>query len=186
LGTDEKGENMTGRGRRTAGAALAAFALAACGQGTTVEEQPAATALPEPAVMTAESRTMDTRTASSLAWNDLVVEGFNPGAKISVLNGDPAAAGPYTLRLQFPAGYEFPVHWHPGVENLTVLSGAFLLAMGETANRTSQREYGPGDYLYIPARMSHFGGAREATVIQLHGIGPFAINLGTPTPTATQ
>jgi hypothetical protein len=27
--------------------------------------------------------------------------------------------------------------------------------------------------------MSHFGGAREVTVIQLHGIGPFAINLGT-------
>jgi quercetin dioxygenase-like cupin family protein len=178
---------MTGAARRSISFGLAAFTLAACGQGAKVEEQqPAATALPQPAVMTTESRAMETRPASSLAWNDLVVEGFNPGAKISVLNGDPAAAGPYTLRLQFPAGYEFPVHWHPGVENLTVLSGTFLLAMGETANRTAQREYGPGDYLYVPARMSHFGGAREATVIQLHGIGPFAINLGTPPATATQ
>jgi quercetin dioxygenase-like cupin family protein len=174
---------MTATGRRSISFVLAAFTLAACGPATTVEEQPAtaATADPQPAVMTAESRTMDVRAASSLVWGDLVVEGFNPGAKISVLNGDPAAAAPYTLRLQFPAGYEFPVHWHPGVENLTVVSGTFLLGMGNTADRTAQKAYGPGDYLYIPARMSHFGGAREATVIQLHGIGPFAINLGTPT-----
>jgi hypothetical protein len=27
--------------------------------------------------------------------------------------------------------------------------------------------------------MSHYGGARDVTVIQLHGTGPFAINLGT-------
>jgi quercetin dioxygenase-like cupin family protein len=172
---------MTGTGRRSISVALAAFTLAACGPGATVEEQPAATAQPPAAVMTTESRTMEERAASALVWGDLVVEGFNPGAKISVLNGDPAAAAPYTLRLQFPAGYEFPVHWHPGVENLTVLSGTFLLGMGNTADRTAQRAYKPGDYLYIPARMSHFGGAREATVIQLHGIGPFAINLGTPT-----
>ncbi|MEX2110757.1 MAG: cupin domain-containing protein [Gemmatimonadaceae bacterium] len=173
---------MTRAGSRRITFALTAFTLAACGPGATVEEQPAATAQPEAAVMTAESRTMDARAASSLVWGDLVVEGFNPGAKISVLNGDPAAAGPYTLRLRFPDGYEFPVHWHPGVENLTVLSGTFLLSMGNTADRTAQRAYGPGDYLYIPARMSHFGGARGETVIQLHGIGPFAINLGTPTP----
>ncbi len=37
-----------------------------------------------------------------------------------------------------------------------------------------------GDFLYIPARMSHPGGAKGVTVVQLHGTGPFAINLGTP------
>ena len=183
---------MTRAGSRRITFALTAFTLAACGPGATVEQQPGATveqqpaatatATEQPAVMSTESRTMDTRAASALTWGDLVVPGFNPGAKITVLNGDPAAAGPYTLRLRFPDGYEFPVHWHPGVENLTVLSGTFLLSMGNTADRTSQRAYGPGDYLYIPARMSHFGGARGETVIQLHGIGPFAINLGTPAP----
>lgn len=180
---------MTRAGSRRITFALTAFTLAACGPGATVEQQPGATAeqqpaatAEQPAVMSTESRTMDTRAASSLTWGDLVVPGFNPGAKITVLNGDPDAAAPYTLRLRFPDGYEFPVHWHPGVENLTVLSGTILLSMGNTADRAAQRAYGPGDYLFIPARMSHFGGARGETVIQLHGIGPFAMNLGAPAP----
>lgn len=149
---------------------LTAFALAACAPVATVSQK---TAMPM------DTGTMEVRAASSLTWGDLVVPGFNPGAKIAVLHGDPAAPGAYTLRLQFPAGYVFPVHWHPSPENVTVVSGSLLLAMGNAADRTVQRAYGPGDYLYIPARMSHYGGAREPTVIQLHGIGPFAINLGT-------
>jgi quercetin dioxygenase-like cupin family protein len=126
----------------------------------------------------AVSTNMEVRPASGLKWGDLVVPGFDAGAKIAVLNGDPAAAGPYTLRLWFPAGYQFPVHWHPGTENLTVVSGTFLLAMGNSPDRSAQKAYAPGDFLYIPGRMSHHGGASEPTVIQLHGIGPFAINLG--------
>ena len=154
--------------RRTTTVVSAAFAFVACAPAVTVNTGTPAMG----------STNMEIRQASSLTWGDLVVPGFNPGAKISVLNGDPAAPGPYTLRLWFPAGYEFPVHWHPGTENLTVVSGTFLLAMGNSADRSRQRSYGPGDFLYIPGRMSHYGGARDVTVIQLHGIGPFAINLG--------
>ncbi len=154
------------RGRRTT-VVSAAFALIACAPAATVT-----TGTPMGSTM------MEIRQASSLTWGDLVVPGFNPGAKITVLNGDPALAGPYTLRLWFPAGYQFPVHWHPGTENLTVVSGKFLLAMGNNADRSAEKTYVPGDFLYVPGRMSHYGGASEPTVIQLHGIGPFAINLG--------
>jgi quercetin dioxygenase-like cupin family protein len=62
-------------------------------------------------------------------------------------------------------------------ENLTVLSGTLLLAMGERADEAKLKTYGPGDYLHMPATRPHFGGARGATVIQLHGQGPFKIEL---------
>jgi len=120
--------------------------------------------------------------ASGLSWSDFPRPGFDPGMKLAVLHGDPSKSGSYTIRLQFPAGYRFPVHWHPTAENLTVVSGTFLLGMGNTANWNALRTYAPGDYLYIPPRHAHFGGsgAQGLTVIQLHGQGPFQLILGAP------
>ncbi|MDQ6634581.1 MAG: SgcJ/EcaC family oxidoreductase [Gemmatimonadota bacterium] len=134
-------------------------------------------AAPGPAMMP-DMTDMEMRAGRAVTWTDLVVPGFPAGAKIAVLHGDPGGKGDYTLRLQFPDGYMFPVHWHPGGEHLTVLSGSFLLAMGNTTDAAALKTYEPGDFLYIPGRNSHFGGARGTTVIQLHGMAPFAINLG--------
>ncbi len=120
--------------------------------------------------------------ASAIAWADLSVPGFAPGSKMAVINGNPNEAGPYTLRLSFPDGYQFPAHWHPMPENVTVLSGALLLAMGDRVDASKLKAYGPGDFLHIEATHPHFGGARGATVIQLHGQGPFAINLAGNSP----
>ena len=119
---------------------------------------------------------------STLTWSDFSPAGFDPGMKLAVLEGDPGAKGPYVLRLSFPAGYRFPVHWHPGIENLTVVSGPFQLAMGNTADWNALRTYSPGDFIYIPPRHSHFGGsaAQAPSVIQLHGEGPFQLVLGAP------
>ena len=119
-----------------------------------------------------------------LVWAPLDVPGFLPGMKVAVLEGDPEKAGPYTLRLQFPAGYRFPGHSHPNTENLTVISGKFLLGMGERTDIRELKAYEPGDYLNIPPNMAHFGGADVETVIQLHGTGPFAINVTEQLPGA--
>lgn len=125
-----------------------------------------------------EASRVELRTTKVLIWSDLNVAGFAPGATMAVVHGDPTGTRDYIIRLRFPAGYRFPVHWHPNSEHLTVLSGNFLLAMGNTADESKLKSYGPGDFIYAPARMSHFGGARTATEIQLNGNGPFAINLG--------
>ena len=119
---------------------------------------------------------------SALTWSDFNPAGFDPGMKLAVLQGDPGAKGPYIVRLQLPAGYKFPVHWHPGIENLTVVSGPFQLAMGNTADWSALKTYAPGDFIYIPPRHAHFGGsaAGAASVIQLHGEGPFLLMLGPP------
>jgi uncharacterized protein (TIGR02246 family) len=142
------------------------------------------TPMPMPGAAAASMDMGDTQlvAASGLSWGDFTPPGFDPGMKLAVIRGDPSKTGPYTVRLQFPAGYRFPVHWHPGAENLTVVSGTFQLAMGNTADWSSLRSYAPGDYIYIPPRHAHFGGssAQGPSVIQLHGQGPFQVMLGAP------
>ena len=123
---------------------------------------------------------METRTGGSLTWTDLVVPGFPAGAKRAVLHGNPAGTGDYVMRLQFPDGFQVPVHWHTKAEHVTVLSGTFNIGMGGRADASLLRAYNPGDFAYMPGRSPHFATARGVTTVQLHGIGPFQINLGTP------
>jgi quercetin dioxygenase-like cupin family protein len=115
--------------------------------------------------------------AGGVSWQPLTVTGFPAGARMAVVHGDPAS-GDYTIRLQFPDGYMFPEHWHPKAEHVTVLSGELLLGPGSDAS--ARKTYSAGDFVYLPARNSHSGGAKGATIIQLHGMGPFAIYLGKP------
>lgn len=63
---------------------------------------------------------------------------------------------------------------------MTVLSGTFMLGMGAKADDSKLATYRPGAFLYIPGKMPHFGGAKGATVIQLHGQAPFKIELANP------
>ena len=116
--------------------------------------------------------------ANKVVFEPIEVPGFPTGMKIAVIAGDPnAASGDYVIRLQFPAGYRFPAHWHPMAENLTVLSGTFILGMGGKADDTKLVTYSPGAFMSIPGKMPHFGGAKGPTIIQLHGQAPFKIEL---------
>jgi ketosteroid isomerase-like protein/quercetin dioxygenase-like cupin family protein len=124
--------------------------------------------------------TMEVHSANTLSWGDLTAPGFAPGAKIAVLHGDPGGPGGFVLRLQFPDGYQIPVHWHPTGENVTVVSGSVALGMGNTFDASALHTYGPGDFAYLPPRQSHFGQAHGVTIVQVNGRGPFAINPGAP------
>ena len=117
---------------------------------------------------------------SSLTWVDWQPAGFAPGAKLAVFHGDPSKSGDYVIRLRFPDGYRFPVHYHPGSEHLTVLSGTFFLGMGSSGDWSQVKTYGPGDFIFAPALHPHYGGSQGVTEIQLHGQGPFGLILGSP------
>jgi len=99
-----------------------------------------------------------------------------PGAKLAVLEGDPAKDGPFTMRLMMPDGYRIPPHTHPKVEHVTVITGTFNLGMGEKFDQTAGRELPAGTFGFWPAGMKHFAWAKGETIIQLHGIGPWTIN----------
>ncbi|MBA3466451.1 MAG: SgcJ/EcaC family oxidoreductase [Gemmatimonadaceae bacterium] len=130
--------------------------------------------------MPMDAPTMEMHASNGLTWRPFQPAGFPAGAKIALMHGDRAKAGDYALRVTFPDGYEFPVHWHTSGEHVTVLSGTFLIAMGGSGDRSAVQAHGPGSFLYMPARTAHYGGARGETTVQLHGNGPFKLTLGTP------
>jgi ketosteroid isomerase-like protein/quercetin dioxygenase-like cupin family protein len=140
---------------------------------------PAAAAVAAPKPAAGDGAEMEILAARGLKWGPLEVPGFKPGIEIAAIHGDPSSEGDYTVRLRFPAGYAFPSHWHPNGEHLTVLRGTFRLGMGEKENPAALKTYLPGDFLYIPAKMAHFGGVQGPTEIQLHGTGPFQVILAT-------
>jgi ketosteroid isomerase-like protein/quercetin dioxygenase-like cupin family protein len=123
---------------------------------------------------------MEMHAANAITWGDLSAPSFPAGAKIAVLHGNPGGPGGFVLRLQFPDGYQIPVHWHPTGENVTVVSGSLSLGMGNTFDASALHTYGAGDFVYLPPVQSHYGQARGATIVQINGRGPFVINPGAP------
>lgn len=97
------------------------------------------------------------------------------GAQFAVLVGNPAEEGPFVMRLKFPAGYNIPPHRHPKEEHVTVLSGGFGMALGETHDRDAASLIGPGSFVRIPTSEAHFAWTEEETVVQINAMGPFGI-----------
>lgn len=102
------------------------------------------------------------------------------GAKLAVLEGDPAKEGAFTMRLKLPDGFKIMPHTHPKVEHVTVISGTFNLGMGDTFDPATGREMPAGTFGHWPPGMKHFAWAKGETVVQLHGIGPWVINYVNP------
>lgn len=102
------------------------------------------------------------------------------GAKMVVLAGDPAGSGLVTIRLQMPAGYTIPPHWHPTDEHVTVLSGSLSLGMGDKLDEAQAKTLTAGGYVVAPAKMHHFAMSKTGAVIQVNLNGPFAITYVNP------
>ncbi len=105
---------------------------------------------------------------------------FPKGAQFAVLQGDPSKDGEYTVRLQMPAGYYIAPHFHPADEHVTIISGTFRLGMGDMEDTTRTMTLKGGGFITAPATMHHFARAIEPTVVQVHGMGPFAITYVNP------
>jgi ketosteroid isomerase-like protein/quercetin dioxygenase-like cupin family protein len=127
-----------------------------------------------------EPTTFVARSGSALTWGDFGPTGFPPGAKRAVLSGDPSKPGPFVIRLNFPDGYQVPLHWHPTAESVTLISGGVNFGMGNTADMSATQAYSAGDFVVIPARHAHYLTARGPTILQVSGTGPFQVNLGAP------
>ena len=102
------------------------------------------------------------------------------GAEMAVLDGDPAAQGGYVLRVKFPDGYRVPPHWHPADENVTVVSGTLMAGMGDKFDVAAMKTLPAGSFVNMKANMRHYVQAKGATVVQVHGIGPFAVTYVNP------
>ena len=107
---------------------------------------------------------------------------FPAGAEIAVLQGDPTVEGElFTVRLRFPDGYVIAPHWHPTDEHVTVISGTFLVGLGDTFDEAALLPpLESGDFITAPANANHFARAQGSTDVQIHAIGPFQMTYVDP------
>ncbi|HEU0199453.1 MAG TPA: cupin domain-containing protein [Burkholderiaceae bacterium] len=115
---------------------------------------------------------------SDLVWKD--APAVARGAKIAVIEGPLDKAVPFTFRLALPANARIAPHVHPAFERVTVLSGTFYFTRGDTYEPSQTQALGPGSVAVMPPGTPMFGYTKEATVIQLHGVGPWGIKYLNP------
>lgn len=111
---------------------------------------------------------------ADLKWMD-VPPGLPKGAMVAVLSGDPSKAGTFTIRLKFPANYAVKPHWHPTAENITVIEGTLYMGTQETFNKQNAGKLEKGGFASMPAKFVHYAFCNDPVVLQIHGMGPFAI-----------
>ncbi len=117
--------------------------------------------------------------APALAWGPAPPV-FPAGAKMAVLQGDPSKEGLFTVRLDLPDGYRVAPHYHPTDEYLTVISGTFLLGMGDALATDKAIALRPGDFGTVDANKHHYALTRGRTVVQVHAMGPFILTYVSP------
>jgi hypothetical protein len=108
------------------------------------------------------------------------------GARLTVIEGDPAKAGEFTMRLWMPANYRIPSHFHPVTEHVTVVQGTFFVGMGEKFDATQGHRLPVGSFGALPASMRHFAWTEGETIIQLHGVGPWSLTYVNPADDPTR
>jgi len=106
-------------------------------------------------------------TVERLYWRP-ALPGMPSEIKFAALEGNPLESGPFTIRLALQAGQRMPWHRYPEPIRMTVLSGA--LAMGMEG-----RELSAGGFFACPAQQPQSYVARDASVVQISGMGPWRI-----------
>src|SRR5262245_53936912 len=92
------------------------------------------------------------------------------GVEIAVLSGDPGKAGSrFVIRAKHRDGVIVPPHWHSFDENITVISGTWVMGPGEKYDLPAAREFSAGSYIVVPKRVAHFALCRGETIVQGDG-----------------
>jgi quercetin dioxygenase-like cupin family protein len=100
---------------------------------------------------------------------------FPAGAMMAVVKGDPSKAEMFTIRLDLPQGYRIAPHFHPTDEHLTIVSGAFLVGMGDNIDPKQTLLLAEGDTITARANMHHYAIARARTIVEVRAMGPFQL-----------
>jgi len=111
-------------------------------------------------------------TPEDVAWKD-GPPSIPKGAQVAILDGDPKKDGIFAMRLKLPAGYKIPPHFHPVDERLTVVSGTFNVAQGDSFDASKAKALKAGSFMKIPPKTAHFAFVKEETVVQLNSMGPW-------------
>jgi hypothetical protein len=167
--------------RRVAAVVVAMFLLSAVGAWALDDAKPASSpkASASNKAMAPKAPDHVAMAPADMKWGD-APPSLPAGAKLAVLEGDPSKAQAFTIRLRVPDGYKVAPHWHPTTEHVTVISGTFHIAMGDTFDDTKGTALPAGSFGYMGPKMHHYAWFSGESEIQIHGMGPFALHYVNP------
>jgi len=90
----------------------------------------------------------------------------------TVLKGNPAEPGLYTILLRIAPNTRIHPHSHQDDRIATVVSGTWYFAYGDEFDEAALKPLPPGSFYTEPPEVNHFGLTREEVIIQMTGIGP--------------
>jgi carboxymethylenebutenolidase len=96
------------------------------------------------------------------------------GVEMAVLSGDLNRPGsPFVVQVRHRDGVQVPPHWHSVDESITVLSGTWIMGLGDRFDLSAAREFPAGSFLIVPRNVPHFALCKGETIVQGHGTAPF-------------
>jgi quercetin dioxygenase-like cupin family protein len=96
-----------------------------------------------------------------------------PGPAGLAIMGDTSKAGVYVFRYRYAAGTMNPPHFHNQDRYVTVIKGTWWTGTGTVIEQEQMVPIRAGGFMFHPAGLSHYDGAREGdAIVQVVGVGP--------------
>ena len=127
----------------------------------------------------ASTATTDTAGDGGLEWGP-APPGLPTGARVAVISGDPAKAGPFTVRVDMPPEYAIRPHHHPTGEELRLIDGTLHLGHGSKWDEKTMKAMAAGQPVTLGPKEPHFLHAASRVVMEVQSTGPFAITYVDP------
>lgn len=95
------------------------------------------------------------------------------GIRTTILYGNPAVSGPYTIEIRVPPHTTIAAHTHRDDRTGVVVSGRWFFGYGAMMTEKRLKSLPPGSFYTEPAGMAHFAQTRdEPAVVYISGQGP--------------
>ncbi|MGE0813364.1 MAG: cupin domain-containing protein [Vicinamibacterales bacterium] len=101
----------------------------------------------------------------------------NRGVTTTIAEGDPRAAGPFTMMLKLADGAFIPPHFHNVDKRLVVVKGELLMGHGDAIDVESTTAVPAGGVAVVRANTHHYEGGRGETIVALMANGPFTTTM---------
>ena len=117
--------------------------------------------------------------AEDIEWKSFAA--FPDSVRLAVVVGQPAADGPYVIRVKVPRDVKLMPHTHPEDRVYTVISGIFYIGLGDRFDANQLQAYPPGAVIVLPGNTPHFHWAKSGEyVTQVSAIGPLGLQYVNP------
>lgn len=99
------------------------------------------------------------------------------GLQTAIAEGNPQAAGPFTMMLKLADGAWIQPHFHNVDKRLVVIKGELLMGHGDAIDTSAVSVLKAGGVAVMPANTHHYEGGRGETIVALIANGPFTTTM---------